>query len=907
MAQSGAQRERNVLQWCVCLGCVLWLSALPVWAKSPASAVYEAIQQSVEAHAHARVIPAARAFLKRFPHDPQRPQVLFWLAEGLYAVQAYQAAADTYRLLMQEAPSFDQAITARRHLALCYVQMRHYNTALQSLSGLLEQFPGMAGRERIIGHMAAVYFKQGRFDEALPLYEQLLLIPEPPVPTSVLYLRLGDCALYMQQLAQAQRHYLTLIRNFADSAEAAQARYQLGTIAMLQQQYDVARDDFRRLLQTSWVGTMGVRVHYAIAWTFFYQGQAEQAVAYLTQRHLLAQPLGMDSLLAQVHDLLQVRAYTDAIDRLTRALAQIEDAARAQPVLWLLARALVESGRTARALAVLDDFIRRFPASPQVATAQRWRGDLLARSTDVSRALIAYQAALSQAHDDEQIEQLLLAMADLYQSHHALAEAMVIWRRLLQDYPLSPRHRRVTLQLGAALVQQGAIAEAVTHYRGLLATELPPAVRQQTQLQLAWAYLKGREYDLARDMYLKLLDTGPDTNTLQQARYWLGWILQLQGRYEASNAQWQTLLGLELPPAQRGDVSWRLASNLMALERKQEACHRLQDVVTTNTTAPYVRLASRQLQACWLEQHRYREALQQASAAGSYNPLAVFQVASDAARAERLLKAKRYRQARYVLQQIVALPVVTPLTDEAVFMIAESYLAEGDSRRAMQYYRDMILQFARTPLLALASYREGVILLQAGRLQAAIQPLQQAAQSTSEADIRERSWYDLGKIYVQLEQREAAVAVLRRLLQEGTMAFATAAEYLNVGLMLQQMADYKTALQVLQHIAKQASDRRIRAEVQFWIAETYQLQGDVGTALHAYQQVASQYPNVQKWALTALFRAGEIYEQRQQYAEAIKMYQRVAAADPDNPRGRYAAQRVRRLKTKTANAAGKEG
>jgi len=145
--------------------------------------------------------------------------------------------------------------------------------------------------------------------------------------------------------------------------------------------------------------------------------------------------------------------------------------------------------------------------------------------------------------------------------------------------------------------------------------------------------------------------------------------------------------------------------------------------------------------------------------------------------------------------------------------------------------------------------------------------------------------------------------VLRRLLQEGTMAFATEAEYLNVGLMLQRMADYGTALQVLQRIAKQTSNVQLRAEVQFWIAETYQLQGDVEMALRAYQQVASQYADVQKWALTALFRSGEIYEQRHQYAEAIKMYQRVAAANPDDPRGRYAAQRAQRLKTKMTDAA----
>ena len=900
MAQGDIQRERILLQWCVHLGCLLWLSAVPAFASSPPVADYESIEQSVAARAYTRVVPAARAFLKRFPRSPQRPQVLFWLAEGLYAMQAYQEAAETYSLLVREAPTFDQGITARHHLALSYVQLRHYNMALQTLTRSLEQFPGVAGKELTILHMAAVYVKQGRFDEALPLYEQLLLVPEPPIPVSALYLQLGDCYLYLQQLPQAERYYLMVLRDFADTAEALQARYQLGTVAMLKQQYEEARDYFRGILQASLSGAVAVRSHYAMAWTFYYQGQVEQAVDYLNRWQLLSQPTAIDVLLAQMYDLFQLHAYADVVVRLTQALEQIADEEQAQPVLWLLARASIEAGQLTRALDVLDEFMRRFPASPQIGTAQRWRGDLLLRSTDVSRALVAYQAALAQTHDAEQSEQLLLTLAELQQAHNAPEAAVAAWRRLLRDYPLTPRHVQVTLQLGAALVQLGDFPEAITRYRGLLATELPPEVRQNIQLQLAWAYLKSGDYDRAQTMYRELGEAETETNTRQQARYWLGWILQRQGEFEASNIQWHALLALELSSARRGDVLWRFANNLMALERYQAACDQLQDAVMIDTMAPYIRLAHWQLHSCWMQQRRYQQAFQQSSVLASHDPLAVFQVAPLVERAERLLKAKHYRQARYALQQIVALPVVTPLTDDAVFMMAESYLTEGDTRRAMQYYRALIRQYAQTPLLAMASYREGAILVQAGRLQAAIEPLQQAAQTTADGEIRERSWYHLGKIYVQLEQREAAVAVLRQLLQEGTMAFATEAEYLNVGLMLQQMADYGTALQVLQHIAKQTSTMQMRAEVQFWIAETYQLQGDVQTALRAYQQVASQYPDAPKWALTALFRAGEIYEKRQQYAEAIKMYQRVAAAEPEHPRGRYAAERARHLKTKLA-------
>jgi TolA-binding protein len=99
----------------------------------------------------------------------------------------------------------------------------------------------------------------------------------------------------------------------------------------------------------------------------------------------------------------------------------------------------------------------------------------------------------------------------------------------------------------------------------------------------------------------------------------------------------------------------------------------------------------------------------------------------------------------------------------------------------------------------------------------------------------------------------------------------------------------------------------IRAEAQFWLAETHQLRGDSSAALVAYQEVAQRYAQHRMWSLTALLRAGEIYEALQQYPQAIAMYQRVATVDPYDTQGRMAAERVKHLKAKIAKMSAQEG
>jgi TolA-binding protein len=890
--------------WCLLL-LVLSVAALPA---SPAEEqAYTAVRQAVAAEVPARVISAARAFLQRFPSSTERTQVLFWLAEALYVTRAYREAAAIYQELVQETPTFPDAATAWQRLGLSHLYSRRYNAALTVFTQLLEQFPDLQEAKRIVFYMATSYFEQGRFDEALPLYQQLLQEGTAPVSAATLHVRLGDGYFYQQQFPRALQHYQVVLQEFPESTEALRARYQLGAVALAQQQFEAARQHFRTLLQTAERGPLAVQAHYALAWTSLHQGQVPQAVAYLRQQGLL-QPAVTDAVLAQGYDLVLLQAYQEAIPLLLPVLESVQDEGQEQGLRWLLAQAYEGAGDLTQALQTLDDLIRRFPTSPRLAAAQRWRGDLLLRQRDASEALAAYHTAVQLTHDVEQTEQLLLTLGDLYQAQHATADAMATWQYLLRVAPLSPRRTEISLRFGAALVHQGAIAQAVALYHELLETQLERPAHLQTRLQLAWAYLKGGERDKALEFYGDLIRAVPGTDILRQARFWRGWLLQQQEQYEAANAEWQALLQLEPAGSRRGEVLWRLGSNLVTLKRYQEARTPLLQVVTTYAAEPYTRLAAWPLLRCLLELQQPREALQQVPGFAHQDPLGFFSATKTFARGERLMQEKQYQQARQMFQQVMAQPFTAALANEAEFMLGESYFVEGNVRQALRYYHAVTSEYGNANIAALARHREGMILQEAGQLPAAAYAFRQAVEQATNADLRGQALYRLGRAYVELQQGEEALAAFRRLMQDGQMGLATVAERLNLGLMLQQLGEYDLALQALRQALRHTNDERLRAEAHFWIAETQQLQGETAAALAAYQQVASRFPQQHPWALTALFRAGAIYEGQQQYQKAISMYQQVATSNPQDQQGRLAAERVKFLKAKlAAKASAPEG
>jgi TolA-binding protein len=871
--------------------------------------VYTAVERTVQAGIPIQTVSEARAFLQHFPRSVKRSQVQFWLAEALYATRAYRPAAVVYQELLPSMPTDRQAATVLRQLGLSYLHSHGYNAAVTTFTHWLERFPGFPESPQIVFYLASSYFAQSRFAEALPLYQQLLQETDIPVTVATVHLRLGDCYFFQQQFAAAQQQYQRLLQEFPQREEALQAAYQLGAVALAQKQFDMARQHFQSVVQAKAPPALLLQAQHALAWVFSHQGQVAQAVGYLQQQRLLATPPAAETALTQAYDLLLLESFQDALPLLRQMVQSAHDTEREPWLLWLLVQAYEGSGALDQALRSLDAFVERFPRHARVAEAHRWRADLLLRQRDASATFLAYRTTVSVAVEDEQAERALWAMGELYQEQRALAEAIAVWQHFLLTFPLSPRRVEVQLRLGAAFVQQGAIAQAVTLYNDLLRLSLERHQQLQTQWQFAWAHLKGGEQQKALALFGNLIEAAPGTDVVRLARFWRGWLLQQQGRYEASSTEWHTLLLLEPPGARRGEVLWRLGTALMALRQYKDARDALEQVVTGYALEPYAYLATWQLQQCLLELQQPREALNYVPGFPTHDPLGFFSLAKQFAQGEQLFRAKHYQQARQVFQHVMEQPFGLILTDDAEFMIAESYLAEGEPRRALRHYRAVTQQYEHSNVVPLAYYRAGVILAEAEQYGAAAHALEQAVQQATDVHLRGQAAYQLGKAYMALDQGDAALTVFRGLVHNGLAPSATDPERLNLGLMLQQLGDHEQALLAFRHVLLRSppAPELIRAEAQFWIAETHQLHGDSSAALAAYQEVAQRYAQHRMWSLTALLRAGEIHEALQQYPQAIGMYQRVVAADPHDKQGRMAAERVKYLKAKIAKTSAQEG
>jgi TolA-binding protein len=458
----------------------------------------------------------------------------------------------------------------------------------------------------------------------------------------------------------------------------------------------------------------------------------------------------------------------------------------------------VTSGAQAQTVREAQTFLRRFPQSAQRPQVLFWSAEAFYATQAYRDALTAYQSLLREAPKSPYTATTLHRLGLSYVYSRAVEAALRTITQLLAQFPgdketdqiiflMATSHfeqsqevLQVRYQLGTIALVQKQYDSAQQHYRAVAQAASGPLVVQahyalawlfvhQGQIAQAVAYLR-RQGLLAQPTTTDTaLAQGYDLLLLQHYEEAIPLLTNAAAtwQYEASSAEWKALLLLEPPGPRRGEVLWRLGRDLLALKQYRETRDHLLQVVSAYAAEPYARLAAWALQRCLLELQQYREALEYLPGFWRHDPRRFFTLEKQFAAGKQLLEAKQYAPARRIFQELLDQPFTGALTDDAEFMVAESYLAEGNTCEALRYYRLVAQHGGASKLTALAHYRAGIVLQQARQFAEAALALAKAVEQTTHAGMRGQALYHLGKAYMALHQQENARAVFNPLLRDG--------------------------------------------------------------------------------------------------------------------------------------------
>ena len=117
---------------------------------------------------------------------------------------------------------------------------------------------------------------------------------------------------------------------------------------------------------------------------------------------------------------------------------------------------------------------------------------------------------------------------------------------------------------------------------------------------------------------------------------------------------------------------------------------------------------------------------------------------------------------------------------------------------------------------------------------------------------------------------------------------------LKLALAAQQKHKWKWADEILKGLWEEREELSspLQAEVLFWIAEGEQMRGNIDSAIDSYLRVAWKYPGENIWAVTAAYRAGQLYEKQDMLNTARNLYEMVLKRSDRDSQKKAAKQRL---------------
>jgi TolA-binding protein len=362
--------------------------------------------------------PVVQSYLQRFPRGPQRATMLVTLGNCWHDAGQFTAAIQPLEDFLRAFPAEPRRDPVLLSLADAYQHTGQLAKAEERYTQWLAAFPHDARRAEVLTQRGIIRYRlEDHARAAQDLQEALPAIIDPQRRLlahellAASYVHLEDCAAALPHLSFVIEH--------GAAAAQLQARLRRGLCAYRNQQFAVAVQDLRQLVDDP-------------------EFRGEQP-----RLHLL---LGYSHAALEEHD--------DAVAHFRQYLAAPVDKPEASQALAGLAASLLKTDQIAAARSVYEQLLAGTPVPPEKERLHLQLALLYQQSEAVEKAKHHLQAA-AQGNDQAVAAEALYRLADLMMAEDGRDEGTALLQKLTQQFASQPRwvgiaHYRLALTYEAA-------------------------------------------------------------------------------------------------------------------------------------------------------------------------------------------------------------------------------------------------------------------------------------------------------------------------------------------------------------------------------------------------------------------------------------------------------------------------
>ena len=794
--------------------------------------------------------------------DPKETELLF-MAKKAYEDGFYEVSLGMLQRFQKDYKDSAKAVQATLLSAECYFYQGRYLEALNIFESLSNRPQVDSFKDELYFWMGEIHFKGNNFQKAALFYQKLIdNFPQSSyVPAA--YYSLGWSFSQIGKYNQAIQTFKSLIEKFPQEPQSKDAAFKLIECLYDLKEYAELKTRIKPVLKLYGTDTLRLPyLYFYLAESEYYLDNLDQAAKnYLKSAQAFKEPkVQALAKLGLGWSYLKLTKYKEAEEVLTDINSSILDKKSLE--ILLLGQAVLMS------------------ATNRVYEAKKLYEQLINLSTDPLIALQAY-----------------LGKADVHYNLAEYSQAINVYKEGLDKIGKVVDRESLPLELidklrynlGLAYIKQGQINSSVDVFNSLTEKDNDPLARINLLFQIGQAYEAADEFLKAEEIYAKIIKLYPDSAYTDYAQYQLASLQLKRSDYVEAVVSFRLMLNKYPQSKLLPDALYALGTAYLQQEDYTKSCEIFVRFRDEFKESPLRVQALYMLGTALVSLGRINEAMSVFKDISREDPLDIELLQKvEYEIADCYYKLGQESQAVSRFKQLRAKYPDSKLTPEIMWWLGQYYYRSNDLGLARRYFGSLTQDFPDSSLAADAFYAIGLTFSDENKFDAAVDNLKMAIKF-GRVDLRSQAAVALVDIYSREGKPQAALEQYNEINKDSPglakLLFPRIAQaYYKVGNYAEAKIFYSKSLEL-------ANPAEI-ADIRFSLGEVFEANAEAKEAIQQYLLAADLYLQTPQLFVRALLRVAKLYEDKENFKEALKIYERIIQKAPLVLEAGYVQERI---------------
>ncbi len=807
------------------------------------------------------------------------PATLYSEATQFFAGKNYHAAIRYYKNFLKYSPtdveSGDERIRiARQNIALASYYLREADAA-QLLTSYAEEFPYTQNTQQLELYLGILDFERGKYKPALKRFEKIRSEELSDDEFTQLVFYRGFCYVQQNKYEQGAYEFAQILKQ-QDCEYTLPSHYYYGYCEFYMKNYSTALE---HLLKVKDEADFAATAPYLICQCYYYTGDCEHATV-MADSVINASPKNkyvpaMKHILASCQ--FKDKKHSEALENLLAYKKGNKKLARED--WYMLGISYYNTDNPQKAVECLSKVTNKDDVLTQnsyfhIAMAQLALGDK-------KKARMAFESA-SRYNYDKNISCDALynyALVTYELSYSPFNESVSAFERFLKEYPESEYCSKVYEYLINVYLTTKNYQAAYNSIQKIGAkTDAIREAEERVLFGMGTTQIANRRYAEAASTFQTILSGKSYNEDLTVRSYfWNGECLYRLGKYEESVKNLKTYLAKTTSREQEeyGYAHYDLGYDYLKLGNKTESNNWLRKFTMLSGVDPQMKVdAYNRIGDNYFSERNFKQA---GDAYASAQTVADKVAGADYAMYQTGLIAglqKNYNEKINVLKNLLAKYPKSEWADDALYEIANSYVALNENDNAIDTYTKVANSYPKTnPMVRKAKLQIAMLRYNAGNTDAAIAMYKEVATGYPGTEEAQTSIETLETIMVD-NNRVAEFTELAKTLNSGKGGVTITVKEDSLTYKAAEKVyfrdNFKEAESSFKAYLEKYPDGKYHSLAAYYLAACMYRQGNMDGALEQYRALLSDSGNPNREETLA--KASSICYGKQEWAEALKYY-----------------------------------